>query len=387
MTDAVLDRRDLPLRPLPKPDAFQRIRDLDVVRGAALVGALVVNLAVFSIDGGASDDRIGIDRWAIVLRAVLSDGRWYPVFAFLFGHSLALQLRSGLPLRERRRRLCRRLAALGSIGVAHALFLYRWDILFAYAVVGAVVYAVRQTSTRKLLMVSVAFIGLGGWVGTESSVSAARFGFTHVAGPPAVSIYQHGSLFEVIELHVRNHPFNLTNEVLLQWPMVFAMMLLGLLAERHLFFSVRTSDRLRPLLGALGAAAVLWAFVAEITGFDLRSRATAVVSTIAVSGQALGAVVLFSSRRIPRRISTYLATLGRMSLTNYLAQSVICTTLVFGYGFGLGPHLRPSLQLVVCALIITLQVAVSSWWLRTHQRGPVEAVVHRFAVRTTRRVN
>jgi uncharacterized protein len=67
-----------------------------------------------------------------------------------------------------------------------------------------------------------------------------------------------------------------------------------------------------------------------------------------------------------------LAAVGRMALTNYLAQSVICTLLFYGYGFSLFGRLDYALQLVVVAAIWALQIIISPWWLRRFQYGPVE---------------
>jgi uncharacterized protein len=67
-----------------------------------------------------------------------------------------------------------------------------------------------------------------------------------------------------------------------------------------------------------------------------------------------------------------LAAVGRMALTNYLMQSVICTTLFYGYGFNLFGRLDYAWQLVVVAAIWALQLIVSPWWLRHFQFGPFE---------------
>jgi uncharacterized protein len=67
-----------------------------------------------------------------------------------------------------------------------------------------------------------------------------------------------------------------------------------------------------------------------------------------------------------------LAAVGRMALTNYLMQSVICTTLFYGYGFNLFGRLDYAWQLLVVVTVWALQLIVSPWWLRHFQFGPVE---------------
>jgi uncharacterized protein len=67
-----------------------------------------------------------------------------------------------------------------------------------------------------------------------------------------------------------------------------------------------------------------------------------------------------------------LAAVGRMALTNYIMQSLICTTLFYGYGFGLFGRLDYAWQLVVVAAVWALQLVISPWWLRRFHFGPLE---------------
>ena len=67
-----------------------------------------------------------------------------------------------------------------------------------------------------------------------------------------------------------------------------------------------------------------------------------------------------------------LAAVGRMALTNYLLQSLIATTLFYGYGFGLFGQVGPALGLLITVAIFGVQIPLSVWWLRHFQFGPVE---------------
>jgi uncharacterized protein len=380
----VLDRRDAPLRPPPPAEAFVRIASLDRLRGAALVGAFVINIAVFSVDGGSPVIANRFERFIASAREVLTDGKWYPVFAFLFGYSLALQLRGQLPVVERRRRVARRLVAIGLLGVAHGLLLYRWDILLAYGVLGTVLYGARQFSSRSLCFGVLGLSLFGAWLATEPSINPERYGFTRIAGPPAVDIYKDGSLFEVIGLHGHNYWYNLAQEVFAQWPYIMAMMFLGLLAERHLIFSVTSplAQFARRSAYFVGALALGWNVLAEITKFDREWRLTTFVGTLMNLGQAVGAIALITRERSDGFLGRPLRLLGRMSLTNYLLQSIVSTTLAFGYGFGLGPWLTPSRQLGTLLVIVVAQVWFSQWWLAHHDQGPVERLVSQWTSRT-----
>jgi uncharacterized protein len=66
---------------------------------------------------------------------------------------------------------------------------------------------------------------------------------------------------------------------------------------------------------------------------------------------------------------------GRMPLTNYLMQSLICTTLFFNWGFGLWDKVGPALGFALSlAIFFGVQVPWSLWWLRRHERGPMETL-------------
>jgi uncharacterized protein len=67
-----------------------------------------------------------------------------------------------------------------------------------------------------------------------------------------------------------------------------------------------------------------------------------------------------------------LGAVGRMALTNYLGQSILCGSIFYGYGLGLFGQLRPTQVMMLTVPILALQLVVSSVWLRHFQFGPVE---------------
>ena len=67
-----------------------------------------------------------------------------------------------------------------------------------------------------------------------------------------------------------------------------------------------------------------------------------------------------------------LAAVGRMALSNYLLQSLICTTIFYSYGLALFGKVGPSLGLLLTITIFLIQIPLSVWWLRRFQFGPIE---------------
>ena len=79
-----------------------------------------------------------------------------------------------------------------------------------------------------------------------------------------------------------------------------------------------------------------------------------------------------SQRETWQRRLAPLAAVGRMALSNYLLQSLICSTIFYSYGLALFGKIRPSLGLLLTTIIFLIQIPLSVWWLRRFQFGPVE---------------
>jgi uncharacterized protein len=167
-------------------------------------------------------------------------------------------------------------------------------------------------------------------------------------------------------------------------PSVFAMFLVGVWVGKRGIFRDAEANRPFPRrvltwalpLGILGNLAFVVAYAASSR--LLPSPLTLVASV----GQAIGApalcftyaagLTLLFQQPAWRRWLAPLAPLGRMALTNYLLQSLVCTTIFNGYGLGLYGQVGPA-PLVALAVVIWLaQVPLSAWWLRRFQYGPVE---------------
>ena len=146
---------DVDRAPAPVP-VGERLFALDALRGFALLGILCVNMPFFAMPGIADPDFPArqfpapadtATRWAV---AALAEGKFYPLFSFLFGYGFAVQMARG-GARGARRSFARRLLGLLVLGVAHALLLWAGDILATYAVVGACLLLFARVEQRALL--------------------------------------------------------------------------------------------------------------------------------------------------------------------------------------------------------------------------------------------
>jgi uncharacterized protein len=164
---------------------------------------------------------------------------------------------------------------------------------------------------------------------------------------------------------------------------VLAIFLLGLYAGRRRIFHdisahlpfIRRVQRWGLIIGVAGNAA----FVVE---GSFSPSPTSVMQNVGALCLLLAApamscfyastIILLMQRESWRRRLAPLAAVGRMALSNYLLQSLICTVIFYSYGLALFGKVRPSLGLLLTIIIFLIQISLSVWWLRRFQFGPIE---------------
>jgi uncharacterized protein len=385
----------------------ERIELLDVLRGFALIGILVVNVRYFSAPAylAVSGDAWGagpMDRVADVLTHFFVEGKFYSLFSLLFGVGLALQI-----TRARRRGTAfvplytRRLFILLFIGMGHTFFLWFGDILVAYAVLGFVLLAFRNRSDRTILIASVVFLafpiliqtllyGLVEWGRSipEMAVELEKdFAESHRQyvqwTQQSYEVYANGSYGDILVQRWADVKFSYLR-FLFQGNgfQILGMFLLGLWAGRKEIF--RDSDTYFPRLRRMVPWMLLVGLVANaVYVFASSVSNPAVPSSMGILkaiGFAVGAptlcfVYVFAMAVLLQRgRGKSLAAVGRGALSSYLLQSVICTTVFYGYGLGLYGRWGPAASLVLVGAVALVQVFWSNWWFRRHRYGPAEWV-------------
>jgi len=372
-----------------------RIADVDALRGCALFGILVVNIGAFATPWfglGLTDPAFhgNVDRATHFLVALLFETKFYLLFSFLFGYSFTLQMqaaaRAGAPFVPR---MLRRQAGLWLIGALHAVFLFHGDILTTYAVLGIVLLALHRCGERPaltlaliLIAVCVAFWAGMAWLqslqpagdAAQQAVAMAQKAATALAAyraTPAAVIAQH--LRELSEIWIVL--------LLVQAPCALAMFLCGLAAGKREML-LHASDYLplrRRLLwaGALaglpGAAFYAWTSVyGDNQAWQVAGLAVGLASAPLLAGAYLALALALFERLRRGTLFAQLADTGRMALSNYLLQSAVCAWLFLAYGARLMGSVSPLGALALAAIIFSLQLPLSRWWLRHHAYGPVE---------------
>ncbi len=369
-----------------------RIADVDALRGMALFGILVVNVCAFAsafYGAGVRDPQFNgaMDHTVRALIAVLFEMKFYLLFSFLFGYSVTLQMaaaeRAGEALTGR---MLRRQTGLLALGLAHGALLFYGDILTIYAILGLILLALRHRSDSAalrlaalLILVSAAlWIGLGllQWASGERMNRAAV-----TAQAVAAQAAYRGDPWRVIAQRVAELPSVWGMLLMIQAPCALAMFLVGFVAgRRDLLRNVAAHRPLfRRLLGVGlavgGPGALLYAWLSQGfigTGWDVVGLGVCVLTAPLLSAAYGSAFLLGIQTRAGRVVAGWLAPAGRMALTNYLTQSLVCALLFTGYGAGLIGRVAPLTTVGVAVLLFAVQPPLSRWWLARFAYGPVE---------------
>lgn len=385
-------------RPAPPPAA--RVAAMDVLRGLALLGILLMNLEGFAgppvVMGTGIDPALrGLDRWADAAIYVLVQGKFIALFSLLFGAGFAVMAaraeREGVPLGWVWARRC---IGLLLIGLAHAVLVWSGDVLVSYALCGLVLLAFRDVLGGVLAWVGVALFlvppGISLLVGLGETAMASdpawrqalREQAAHVAAlvGTQAQVYGYGDFTAATLQRLHDLGENLT-VLPMTGAQVLGLFMVGTWLGPVLARPVQHARALAWMRGGalpLGLALMLgsvWLAPWIAPGrADLRAGLAAAMAAAAGLPLCLGYVgwaMRWLEQRASHRIADLLAGAGRLALSNYLLQSLACTWVFYGYGLG-GFGLARRWQVPFALVLFGLQLLLSRWWLARHRLGPVE---------------
>ncbi|MCI0622097.1 MAG: DUF418 domain-containing protein [Acidobacteria bacterium] len=368
---------------------------IDALRGFALCGILVINIKGFSgfeLSHYAFPDvatRLGpgTDAAEFVTK-LLVEGKFYSIFSFLFGVGFSIQLVRGEGKPGWMRVYARRLRLLFLLGAIHAFLLWYGDILWIYALLGFALLPFRNLQPRVILACAFALL----------LAPVALYGVCYLIAPgfntddlvpnaldlrTVIHLYATATYPVVLGVNLEDLMFTT------KWRFftgrffnVLGMFLLGLWAGR-LRILHEPEQHCRLLRGVFWVGLVL-----GLTGSLIYSvmptssiltphgiyKATAYASGVHPLGLAyIAAFVLLWQHARSRRSLSRLVPMGRMALTNYLAQTLLGLAIYYGYGLGWYGRM-PILvtMLVVVPSILLAELLLSAWWLRHFRYGPME---------------
>jgi uncharacterized protein len=373
---------------------------LDVLRGFALLGVLLANMAshsgyfFLSETGKEAISTAHVDHYVEWVEHFLVDGKFYSLFSMLFGIGFALQMKRASALDANfTSRFVRRLVIMFILGLLHAILLYLGDILTVYALTGFVLLLFRNSSNKFLLRSALVLMLL-------PVIQYAIFWGIHLASPPAaVADDGSGAFFQQIILTYRNGSYkeivetNMGGLILGRYPdliftgrffRVLAMFLVGFYISKNMLYANIEANR--PLIRKV----MIWG---AVIGIPCNIVLAMMMTTDAYySYQPMGiiqplvyafgvpalclfyaaAIALMFQRKDLRKIWMVFAPVGQLALTNYLMQSVICVFIFMSYGLGLEATIGPAKLSLIAFAIYIVQVIFSHAWVRYFRFGPME---------------
>ena len=390
--------------PLDRPGAgpvaeTARIDAIDVVRGFALIGILVMNIQAFAMPQAAYfnptayGDLEGANLYVWLAGRMLADQKFMAIFSMLFGAGIVLmaeraEARGGASVHNRR------MGVLLAIGLLHAHLLWAGDILFTYAVCGMAVYPLRRLAPGWLAALGTTLLAVGSAYSVAVGLSLeywtkeALTAFTADLWRPTPEMIE-SSLAAFRGSWLDQQPVRSAEAlafqtfVLITWGFWRAggLMLVGMALFKCDLFSARRSPRFHAGLIAVAAAVglPLQAYGLSLDferGWTLWSFFIGVQfnywPSIAVSLGYVGLVMLACRTPSLGRLTRPFAAVGRTALTNYLLQSVLCTTIFYGHGLGWFGSVDRLGQVGLMAGVWAVQLVASPLWLRRFRFGPVE---------------
>ena len=380
----------------------ERIASLDVLRGVALLGILPMNIQAFSMIGAAYmnptayGDLHGANYWVWYFCHLLADEKFMTIFSMLFGAGIFL-MTSHIEAAGKKPAAIhyRRMGWLILFGVLHSYLLWYGDILVNYGLCGMLAYCYRKMPPRKLIIYGLAFIAVSsalflylGW-SMPSWPAEKREAFRQQIWqpPPAVkaeelAAYRSGWLGEMRQRANDSLLVEFSGFIALAFWRVEGLMLIGIALFKLGVFSARAPVKLYWgfIAGAvfIGLPAIAYGVHREIqTGWDARYSFFLGFqynywASILVCLGWVGATMLACQSSGLKRLTMALAAVGRMAFSNYIFDTVVCTTIFYGFGFGLFGKVSRTGQIQIVAAIWIAQLMLSSLWLRYFQFGPLE---------------
>ncbi len=402
-----------------------RIEALDILRGIAVLGILLMNIVGFGLPWAYDNPTVagGMDPpnyWAWVIPTMLFEGTMRGIFSLLFGASIVLLTdrmeKSGAGLKTADVHF-RRMLWMMLFGIIHwALLLWIGEILFAYSIGGLLLFVFRKMAPKLLLILAGALLvtsvvtsmlGYRSLVETSNAARAAEA--TKASGvkltneqetsitewkeaetefspkandlEPIMQVHRVGYIDAVVAQFPMSYDFQWTH---LPWWLIFDMasfMMIGMALLGLGVLNASKSPRyyLLMLVGGYGVGLPLNYLELQIfqnSGFALlgfsQASITYEISRLAMVIGHLGLFLSIIRAGWLKPAQRALAATGQMALSNYIAQTLICTVLFFGFGFGMFNQFERHELFLVVAAIWALELTWSPIWLRHFRFGPLE---------------
>ncbi len=375
-----------------------RIEVVDALRGFAVLAILLVHnvehfiYSVYPADAPAW--LAALDNGVFNATFALFAGKAYAIFAMLFGFTFYIQCEN-----QRRRgkdfgyRFLWRMVLLLAFATLNAAFFPAGDVLLLFAVMSLVLFAFRNASDKVILLAAIFF--------TLQPIEWYHYLMSLIDPSHQLPDYGVGAMYAAVNEVTKNGSLwdflwcNITlgQKASFMWAVgagrtlqTAGLFLIGLYIGRKQFF-VSSAKNLRFWQKCLIVSAVSFGPLHSLrnlimegsplvqqtagTAFDMWQKLAFTFVLIS------SFVLLYQSDAFRKRVSN-LRFYGKMSLTNYVSQSVIGALIYFPLGLSLAPYCGYTVSLLIGFAVFFVQVRFCKWWLKNHQQGPLESIWHKW---------
>jgi uncharacterized protein len=357
----------------------------------SLFGILLINMSFYTLPmfyypPGLPHWSRPIDAHLDTLMQALGETEFLTIFSFLFGLGFSFQFSRLKAIDDGNMLFFRRVIILLAFGLCHAFLIWMGDVLVWYAVAAVVLFLFRNTKPSKLLIAAAAIlvfrIARLEWMTLDPSAMLRPEVVTANAlerVQECLQIYAHGSVSEIFVQRARDVWFQYTHPVDTLLHIIFVF-LIGLYAGKSGVFQA-CSERSRRLFTGLWYFGIVFGVGGHLLKYGLShfhllanmlEPPLSIIADLALATFYVTSVVLAMTHAAVARLLKIFAPIGRSTLTNYLCQSVIVTTLAYSYGFGLYGKLTPVDWVALSVVIYGAQVVLSYFWLARYAYGPAE---------------
>jgi len=379
-------------------DLKNRIHSLDLLRGFAVLGILIMNITSFSqISMAYMNPKIGAglegyNQYFHGFNYIFADTRFMSIFSILFGAGVVLFTQR---IEAKGKRVTalhyKRMFWLLLFGLIHAYFIWVGDILVAYAICGSLVFFFRKKSIRTLFIMAVILflipisLNFMTYYGMPKDALESTFAFFHPSTEQIAvqTKIMQGSYLEQMPLRLENA---LELQTLVFMIEIFwrtsAMMLLGMILYRNGVLSADKSTAYYKkmiwvgflpglILSSIGLSQV---YASEWSGAYVMNIGAnyKFVSGLFMALGYIGLVIWIYKKGIFKKFQNRLQATGRMAFTNYIGMSLICTLIFNGHGLGLFGTLDRLQQFLIVIAVWVIILIISPLVLKKYQFGPLE---------------
>ncbi len=382
-------------------DPNKRVEILDVLRGFALLGIIFNNILYFSgysfipFSDLKQFPGFQLNQLLYNFLDIVVTAKFYTLFSILFAVGFYLQFSkyrdSSIDfLRTYRRRLF----ILLCIGLAHSLIWFG-DILFLYAILGFILILFRNVKSKNLLKWSLLFLFLPVFfdmafllfsqtnqiAGIVSQGSAAHSTYPDITAEVVINTFKDGTIIEIFFLNIHNLIWKWLSYIPSGRLMItLGIFLLGYYLSSIKFFEEKAKSTFLLVFSLI--VGLLTTISAQVLGGNPYLFPPTISNTLykalLTTGQIFICIFYITSifkiiqSSMGKRILNYLKPFGRMALTNYIFQTIICTLIFYNFGFNLIGRIGLRYIVIIAVLVLLFQIVLSNFWLKYYRFGPLE---------------